>query len=163
MKKARAGRGRVKASARGAEGIRVRTGAAKRSLLRIVIGVLALGVVAHGLHSATGIGNDALFADWIYNLLMWGAVALCLARTLSVRAERAAWAAMTAGLAMWSAADLTWTLHYNHLDEAPYPNFSRRPLPGLLPLDATPGSCCCCGRACAPCAPRCGWTARSAA
>ena len=40
-KRAQAGRGRVKASARGAEGIRVRTGAAKRSLLRIVIGVLA--------------------------------------------------------------------------------------------------------------------------
>ncbi|HYH87979.1 MAG TPA: diguanylate cyclase [Solirubrobacteraceae bacterium] len=102
----------------------MRTGAAHRSLLRIVIGVLALGVVAHGLNATTGIGSDVLFADWIYNLLMWGGVALCLARTLSVRAERGAWAALTAGLAVWSAADLTWTLHYNHLDEAPYPNFS---------------------------------------
>jgi two-component system cell cycle response regulator len=102
----------------------VRTGTAHRSLLKIVIGVLALGVLAHGLHSATGIGSDALFADWVYNLLMWGAVALCLARTLSVRAERGAWAAMTLSLALWAAGDLTWTLHYNHFGEAPYPNFA---------------------------------------
>jgi two-component system cell cycle response regulator len=102
----------------------VRTGAAHRSPLNIVIGVLALGVLAHGVHSATGAGNDALFADWIYNVLMWGAVALCLARALSVRAERGAWAAMTVSLALWAAGDLTWTLYYNHLDEAPYPSFA---------------------------------------
>ena len=41
---------------------------------------------------------------------------------------------MTASLALWAAADLTWTLHYNHLDDAPYPNFGGRPLPRVLPL-----------------------------
>ena len=100
------------------------TGENRRRLLTIVIGVLLLGVVAHGVHSATGAGNDTLFADWIYNLLMWSAVALCLVRALLVRAERGAWATITASLIFWAAADLTWTLHYNHLDEAPYPNFA---------------------------------------
>src|SRR5680860_668552 len=100
------------------------TGEKRRRLLTIVIAVLVRGVVAHGVNSATGAGSDTLFADWIYNLLMWSAVGLCLARALLVRAERGAWATLTASLAFWAAADLTWTLHYNHLDEAPYPNFA---------------------------------------
>ncbi len=87
-----------------------------------MIAVLALGVLAHGLHSATGIGSDALFADWIYTLLMWGGVALCAARPFKVRAERGAWAFLAASLAVWAAADLTWTLHYNHVEAPPYPN-----------------------------------------
>jgi diguanylate cyclase (GGDEF)-like protein len=94
-----------------------------RRVLTVVSTVLLLGVVAHGVHSATGVGSDTLFADWIYNLLMWGAVGLCLARTLTIRAERGAWAAMTFSLALWAAGDLTWTLHYNAMAEAPYPNF----------------------------------------
>ena len=78
-------------------------------ILRVVIAVLAVGVLAHGLHAATGIGSDSLFADWVYNLLMWSAVALCAARPLAIRAERGAWAFLAASLAVWAAADLTWT------------------------------------------------------
>ena len=94
----------------------------QRRILRVVIALLAAGVVAHGLHSATGIGSDSLFADWVYNLLMWGGVALCAARALAMRAERGAWAFLAASLAVWAAADLTWTLHFNHVEDPPYPN-----------------------------------------
>jgi len=90
----------------------------------IVIAVLVLGVLAHGLHAVTGIGSDALFSTWIYTFLMWGGVALCAARPLKVRAERAAWAFLAASLAVWATADLTWTLHYNHVEAPPYPNFA---------------------------------------
>lgn len=79
-------------------------------------------MLAHGLHTVTGVGSDALFTDWIYNLLMWGAVALCDARPFTVAAERGAWAFLAASLAVWAAADLTWTLHNNHLENPPYPN-----------------------------------------
>ena len=94
----------------------------QRRILLVVIALLAAGVVAHGLHSATGIGSDSLFADWVYNLLMWGGVALCAARALAMRAERGAWAFLAASLAVWAAADLTWTLHFNHVEDPPYPN-----------------------------------------
>jgi hypothetical protein len=91
----------------------MRSGARGQRPLQMVMGVLALGVLAHGLHAVTGVGSDALFSDWIYNLLMWGAVALCAARPLTVAAERGAWAFLAASLAVWAAADLTWTLHFN--------------------------------------------------
>ena len=94
----------------------------RQRVLGIVIAVLVLGVLAHGLHAVTGIGSDALFADWVYTLLMWGGVALCAARPLKVRAERGAWAFLAASLAVWAAADLTWTLHFNHVEAPPYPN-----------------------------------------
>jgi two-component system cell cycle response regulator len=100
------------------------TGQLGRQVRRIVIAVLLLGVLAHGLHSATGVGSDALFADWVYNLVMWGAFALCGARAVAVRAERGAWGFLAVSVAVLAAADLSWTLHYNHLDEPPYPNFS---------------------------------------
>jgi diguanylate cyclase (GGDEF)-like protein len=100
----------------------MRSGARGRRLRHIVIGVLVFGVLAHGLHAVTGVGSDSLFTNWIYNLLMWGGVALCAARPLTVAAERGAWTFLAASLAVWAAADLTWTLHYNHLDNPPYPN-----------------------------------------
>ena len=93
-------------------------------MLKITIWVLVLGVLAHGLHSLTGRGDDTLFHDWIYSLLMWSAVALCLARAVTHRTERAAWGVMGASLAMWAAADLTWTLYYNQVEDPPYPNFA---------------------------------------
>lgn len=46
------------------------SGRMRQRVLGIVIAVLVLGVLAHGLHAVTGIGSDALFADWIYTLLM---------------------------------------------------------------------------------------------
>jgi two-component system cell cycle response regulator len=100
------------------------SGARGRRPLQIVVGVLVLGVLAHGLHAVTGVGSDALFSDWIYNVLMWGAVALCAARPLTVAAERGAWAFLAASLAVWAAADLSWTLHFNHVENPPYPNFA---------------------------------------
>jgi diguanylate cyclase (GGDEF)-like protein len=100
----------------------VAKGQHRQRLVKIVIAVLVLGVLAHGVHSLTGAGNHTLFHDWVYNALMLAAVALCAARALSVRAERAAWAAMAVSLAVWAAADLMWTVYYNHVEDPPYPN-----------------------------------------
>jgi two-component system, cell cycle response regulator len=93
-------------------------------LLKIVIGVLLLGVLAHGLHGLGGASDNHFFNDWVYTAVMWGGVGLCLARAIRVRDERWAWIAMTANLALWAAADLMWTLHYNHVADPPYPNLS---------------------------------------
>ena len=86
--------------------------------------MLGAGVVAHGVHGLGGPSDNPLFNNWIYYAVMWGGVGLCLARALSVREERGAWIAMTLNLALWATADLMWTVHYNHMDEPPYPNLA---------------------------------------
>jgi diguanylate cyclase (GGDEF)-like protein/putative nucleotidyltransferase with HDIG domain len=93
--------------------------------LRIVIAVLIVGVLAHAVQALVSApGPEPLFNDGLYNLLMAGGVGLCLARALTVRAERAAWVAMTVGLAAWAAGDLLWSVHYNFVEEPPYPNWA---------------------------------------
>ncbi len=96
----------------------------QRRLLKLVLGVLALGVLAHGLHGLGGASDNQFFNDWVYTAVMWGGVGLCLARVIIVREERAAWIAMTANLALWATADLMWTLHYNGLADPPSPNLA---------------------------------------
>ena len=76
------------------------------------------------MHGLGGASDNHFFNDWVYTAVMWGGVGLCLARAISVREERGAWIAMTANLALWAAADLMWTLHYNHLDDPPSPNLA---------------------------------------
>jgi two-component system, cell cycle response regulator len=101
----------------------VKTGDHRRPL-KIAIGVLLLGVLVHGVHGLGGASDNHFFNDWLYTGLMWGGVGLCLARAISVREERAAWIAMTASLALWATADLMWTLHYNHVEDPPFPNLA---------------------------------------
>ena len=100
------------------------TGAPHRRLLIVIFAVLGAGVLAHGVHGLGGPSDNPLFNNWIYYAVMWGGVGLCLARALSVREERGAWIAMTLNLALWATADLMWTVHYNHMDEPPYPNLA---------------------------------------
>ena len=92
--------------------------------MKIVIAVLALLVVAHGVHGLGGPSDSVLFNDYVYTAVMWGGFGLCLARALSVSAARGAWIAITVSLGLWAAADLMWTLHYGNLDDPPYPNLS---------------------------------------
>src|SRR4051794_36586909 len=62
--------------------------------------------------------------DVLYSAIEWGAVALVAARVIAVRRNRAGWALIGLGVAMWSAGDLCWTLWLNALETAPYPNVS---------------------------------------
>ena len=59
------------------------TGGQQRRL-RIVIGVLLLGVLAHGVRGLGGASDNHFFNDWVYTAVMWGAVGLCLARAVPV-------------------------------------------------------------------------------
>ena len=62
--------------------------------------------------------------DALYTAIEWGAVALVAARVIAVRRNRAGWALIGLGVAMWSAGDVCWTLWLNALETAPYPNVS---------------------------------------
>lgn len=70
------------------------------------VGVLAL----HTTVGLGGAGTNWLFDEYVYNALMFGAAFAVVARGVNVRAQRAAWLAMGAGLLCWSLGELYFTL-----------------------------------------------------
>jgi diguanylate cyclase (GGDEF)-like protein len=78
-------------------------------LLAFLLG--GLGVL--GLHMTLGLGGhstNGLIDDDIYDVLMFGAAFAVIARGIAVKAQRAAWLAMGAGLLCWSLGELYYTL-----------------------------------------------------
>ena len=78
-------------------------------LLAFLVG--GLGVLA--LHTLGGVGGahrDGIFDEGIYGVLMGGAALTVIARGLLVRAQRAAWLTLGAGLLCWDLGDLYYTL-----------------------------------------------------
>jgi two-component system cell cycle response regulator len=81
------------------------------STLFLAFLVGGLGVLA--LHTSVGFGGarlNGLFDDGVYNLLMFGAALAVLTRGVLVRAQRAAWLTMGAGVLCWSLGELYYTL-----------------------------------------------------
>jgi two-component system cell cycle response regulator len=77
--------------------------------IRGVLGVLALMVLAHLGHSAFGLGGrsiDRLFDDWLYDAVMVGCAAVCLARGLTISTARAAWLWLGFSLSCDAAAEV---------------------------------------------------------
>jgi two-component system cell cycle response regulator len=71
------------------------------------LGVLTL----HDTHLAfAGAGLNELFGDGVYNVLMFGAAAAIVTRGVLVKAQRAAWLTMGAGVLCWSVGELYYTL-----------------------------------------------------
>jgi diguanylate cyclase (GGDEF)-like protein len=70
------------------------------------VGVLAL----HNLAGLDGASREGLFDSATYGLLMGGATLTVIARGVVVRAQRAAWLTLGAGLACWCLGDLYYTL-----------------------------------------------------
>ncbi len=65
------------------------------------------------LHTTFAFGGrqlDGLFSDGVYNVLMFGAAAAVLTRGVLVKAQRAAWLTMGAGVLSWSLGELYYTL-----------------------------------------------------
>jgi two-component system, cell cycle response regulator len=70
-----------------------------------------LGVLV--LHTTVGLGGhgaDGLIDDGVYNVLMFGAAFAVIARGIAIKAQRAAWLTMGAGVLCWSAGELYFTL-----------------------------------------------------
>ena len=94
-------------------------------IVNAALAALALGVLAHGLHGAGVLGgSDAFFVDWLYSGLQWGTAAICIARVVVIPRDRLAWLGFSAYLVLTAVGDLSWTVHFNHFEEAPYPNWS---------------------------------------
>src|SRR4051812_22357275 len=96
-----------------------------RHPLLIASQVLALlGLVAFALHSASGMGQDAFFDNYVYNGLIITAAGWCIARAALVKTDRLTWAALGFGLSCWSAAELLNTFVYSKQDYPPYPSIA---------------------------------------
>jgi diguanylate cyclase (GGDEF)-like protein len=95
--------------------------------VRGVYAVLVAGLTVHGVNAITGPG-DWPFADaittWLYLLLMAVGSLLAIASVVRRRRERLAWAAISAGLVMWTTGDLIWSLWIGNMATQPYPSLS---------------------------------------
>ncbi|HEX2707631.1 MAG TPA: hypothetical protein VHM66_06435, partial [Solirubrobacterales bacterium] len=83
-----------------------------RSLLRIGGAALTLAFFAFASHTAFSFGGtevDSIFNTWVYDGLMLGAAALCLARALLVKRERSVWAVVAFGLTIWTAGEIYYS------------------------------------------------------
>ena len=93
-------------------------------LVSLALGGLALLCALYAGHAILGFGSSALFERWIYELVMAGSAALCLARGVLVRQDRGAWLALGAALTLYAAGDLYWNAQLADLEDPPYPSLA---------------------------------------
>jgi diguanylate cyclase (GGDEF)-like protein len=67
---------------------------------------------------------DTFVYKGLYLGIMFVSATICLARAVLVREDRTPWAVLGAGLAVWAASDLYWTLMYAEAAEPPYPSLA---------------------------------------
>src|SRR3954447_22851335 len=94
---------------------------------RLVLAVLAGLVALHVSHLVGGVSLGPLnrYADnWLYTAIEVLATGLLWARVAIVGRDRAAWGMFALYATLWSIGDLGWTLHYDHVTEAPFPNWT---------------------------------------
>ncbi len=84
----------------------------------------ALGLLA--AHNGLGLAYPALppdsWWDYLYNAIELAAAALCGARVILRRRDRAAWLAVTIGLVLFSAGDLYYSLVWGDANSVPVPS-----------------------------------------
>jgi diguanylate cyclase (GGDEF)-like protein len=90
----------------------------------IAFAALFVALAAHAVMTVGFVSVPTTVTDVIYTAMEIGAVALTAARAIAVKRNRAAWALIAAGLGLWTIGDLCWTLWYNRLEQAPYPNIA---------------------------------------
>ena len=81
--------------------------------MTFVLAFLVGGVGVLALHTLAGVGGasrSGVFDQGIYGVLMGGAALSVIARGVLVRAQRAAWLTVGAGLFCWGLGDLYYTL-----------------------------------------------------
>src|SRR6516164_1285512 len=93
----------------------------------VVFLTMGCAVAFHALHALAGIARPALdgfVKDGVYTAIELTAVAVCGARALLRRGDRAAWALVTVGLLTWTGGDFVWTIWLNDLANPPYPSIA---------------------------------------
>jgi diguanylate cyclase (GGDEF)-like protein len=82
--------------------------------------VLGVALAVYAVHAIAGWGTGPLFESWLYDGILVGAAALCIARAALVASHRRAWSFLGGGLACWSLSVVDLTLH-PALSQHPFP------------------------------------------
>lgn len=95
-------------------------------LVGIAIGALAAACALYVAHVLLGFGgrSSPLFERWIYELIVAGSAAVCIARGMLVRLDRGAWLALGLALCLYLTGDLYWNARLAELDSPPYPSLA---------------------------------------
>ena len=83
----------------------------RSSTLRLGFGALLAGLAIFAAHTLFGLGGSkpsTVLDTWLYDALMIGAGAACLARAFVADRERVGWGLIGAGLLCWAAGDVYW-------------------------------------------------------
>jgi hypothetical protein len=98
----------------------------RRILVRGLLIAAGVGVAIHLALVTIGPDGrgDMALVNWVANLALGAAAAACLARGAFVRPERAGWLALGAGLGLWFAGDVYWTVALSGDRSVPYPSIS---------------------------------------
>jgi diguanylate cyclase (GGDEF)-like protein len=94
---------------------------------QLAFALLALCVGVHVAHVIVGVAFGRLdwFIDrWLYTWIEALATGLLWTRVATDRRERGAWALFAVYATLWSIGDLGWTLHFDNVEEPPFPNWT---------------------------------------
>jgi diguanylate cyclase (GGDEF)-like protein len=80
-----------------------------RALWILILAALAVHL-AHAIAGFGGPAVDRAISAWLYDGVLVGAAAVCAARAALVPRRRVPWTLLAAGMALWSTADVYWTL-----------------------------------------------------
>ena len=98
------------------------------STARLAVGVLVAGLALLTAHNWLDVAWPPVLPsswwDWLYNALEIGAVALCGARALTQCRDRAAWVAVTIGMAFFAGADIYYMVVWGDANVVPFPSLA---------------------------------------
>jgi diguanylate cyclase len=100
--------------------------ARRRFVVRALQVVTVAGLLAYGLSTLLRSSQveNSLLDGWLLDSVATGAAALCLARGVLVRRERAAWLFVGAGLAVWTSGNVVWWLWVRTYAPDAFPSIS---------------------------------------
>ena len=91
-------------------------------LLGLVL--LLAAMVAHAAFDLGGSRLDGLFVKWIYNVVLIGSAASCLARAAFVERERSAWLVLGVSLLLWAGGNIYFTVALFDAKQVPIPSWA---------------------------------------
>jgi two-component system, cell cycle response regulator len=96
-----------------------------RALAAAWLAGLATLLAAYAVVTIGEIGSERVlevFGRWVYDAIVLGAAAACLARAALTRTERGPWLALGAGLLLWALGQTYYSVFLYYASPAPFPS-----------------------------------------
>jgi len=89
-----------------------------------VFTLLAVCLGVHLLNAVGAVGLPQIISETLYLVIIFGAAALCLLRTLRVPEERSPWLVLGVGILLWATADVLFIALFGINGTPPFPNIT---------------------------------------